>query len=1259
MTTARTLGDGRYVVIRRLGAGGMGVVYEALDNERQDRIALKSLPRVEPDALARFKNEFRHLADITHPNLASLYELFSDGDQWFFTMELVYGVDFHDYVRVGRFESSPLVAISSESSPTMERSSEGIDGSAKGAGDTFAAASPDAAKIAVSPERGVRLRPALRQLVEAVAALHAAGKLHCDIKPSNVLVTPEGRVVLLDFGLATDLVQAKGREQETGGGTARYMSPEQAEGGPLTPASDWYAVGTLLFEALTDRMPFRGPTPEVLRAKRERDGPAPSTLAAGVPDDLDQLCQDLLKRSPEARPRGDQILERVGGSAEAAFTPLLAESLVGRTGHLAQLRSALEAAERGSAVTVHVRGESGAGKSFLVQRFLASLEEDEQAVVLSGRCYEGESVPYKALDNVVDGLSNFLASVSDQEAALLMPRDIHALARVFPVLGRVPAVAGAPRRAGEVPDRLELRRRAFAAFRELLARIGDRRPLVLSIDDLHWGDADSAALLGDLLRPPDPPRLLLVAVYRSDNLETSPFLRSFLAARSESTLAHREIVVESLEFEDALALARDLLAHEGALDAALAERIATESRGVPYFVHELVRYLGGGDGRSRDVEAAATLTLDSVLSRRLATLGHGSRQLLETIAVSAVPLTQRDACEAAGLRSEPRRALATLRAGHLVKTTGPSDRDLVETYHDRIRELVTDALTQDARRACHLRLAVTLEASERADPEALGVHLEGAGELERAGRYYAAAGQRASEALAFDRAARLLRRSLELHPLEGAAGAMLRAKLGDALANAGRGLDAAREYDRARGGLGASEAFELQTKAAYQYCISGHLDEGRAALRDLLGRVGLRMPRTRRGTIALLLGNRLRLKLRGIHHLRRDAREVPEEVLRRTDVTWTASAGLSMFDTVAGTAFQARNVLDALESGEPLRVVRALAWEAVVGANSGPRALPRALGLLGAARALAGETQEPYALGMCRLAGGVVEFLMGNWQAACPLLDEAEEIFRSRCTGVTWETNTANSFNMWALVHRGEFAAMSRRSAILLKEANERGDRSASTTMESFMVAHSHLMNDDPAAARGAVDGALARFAVQGYQLQHINALWMRSYIDFYDGAGREALERIEREWAGVKQSFLLRSLVIRSFFRYIKARAALDAQPITPALGHATERAASQLDAEKVSWTAAFGLLLRAGLEMRRGNGEAAVERLAAAEAGLTAAGMAGFAASARRQRGELRGGSEGAALVEEADTWMRGQGIRNPAAMVRLHVPSRAPTP
>ena len=189
----------------------------------------------------------------------------------------------------------------------------------------------------------------------------------------------------------------------------------------------------------------------------------------------------------------------------------------------------------GAAATVCIHGPSGIGKTALVEQFLAQVSPGDQAVVLRGRCYQHESVPYEALDGIVDSLSLHLRALPPAQAAALVPPDAGALARAFPVMQQVKAVARAPRAAMEHADPSAQRRLAFSALRELLTRIAQRHPLVLHIDDLHWADADSMLVLDALLRPPDAPPLLLLACLRTEEIAAKPFLQAFLQGEGSSS----------------------------------------------------------------------------------------------------------------------------------------------------------------------------------------------------------------------------------------------------------------------------------------------------------------------------------------------------------------------------------------------------------------------------------------------------------------------------------------------------------------------------------------------------------------------------------------------------------------------------------------------------------------------------------------------------------------------------------------------------
>ena len=295
-------------------------------------------------SILRFKQEFRALQEVNHPNLVTLGELVSEGETWFFSMELIRGEDFVSWC-------SALPSITSQDEPTIP------------APITSARDRPGRPLYLGFDEK--RLRAALAQLATGLSALHDAHKIDRDIKPSNVLVDAKGRVVILDFGLIADVDQEREADATTDAelvGTPSYMAPEQAASKPMNAAADWYAVGVLLYEVLTGDVPFTGPPLEVLQRKQTEEPRRPSSLSPGIPPDLDYLCMQLLQFDPNARPTGRQVLRSLGVMPERASGVSLPAGFHPRV-DLRRARSRAGAAQQGvrelARGSMHDRPRSG------------------------------------------------------------------------------------------------------------------------------------------------------------------------------------------------------------------------------------------------------------------------------------------------------------------------------------------------------------------------------------------------------------------------------------------------------------------------------------------------------------------------------------------------------------------------------------------------------------------------------------------------------------------------------------------------------------------------------------------------------------------------------------------------------------------------------------------------------------------------------------------------------------------------------------
>ncbi|HET9929609.1 MAG TPA: protein kinase, partial [Polyangiaceae bacterium] len=678
------------------------------DRKHGLRLALKSLRRVTPSSVLQLKREFRALADVSHSNLVALHELFCEHDEWFFTMELVEGVPL-----TGPRGPLPLCERAGEVDALVRRFSE---------------------------------------LAQGISLLHAHGILHRDLKPGNVLLTSEGRVVILDFGLVRRLDDEPPLRHDSisFSGTLAYVAPEQVLSHQLTTACDWYSFGSMLYEALVGRQPFSGRA--ILRDKLNGPPALPGDFS-GRAKALAELCLGLLAPAPERRPSGDAVLEALGAPASIAprSGPVSGEretAIIGRDLEVAELTEAMCRTPETPTRVVLVGGASGTGKTTLVRRVLRDLSERPSTLLLSARCHPYETVPYNALDGLVDELARALSVRGVELGELVAPRDVAALFQLFPALKTAPGLLA---RGEPIDDPAELRRRGCSALRELLTKLGQHFELVLFIDDLHWGDADSGWLMREILLPPSAPELLFVGTFRDDERHTP--LVSTLLTEARLAQCRRAVSLTALSEESATRVIRGL----GDFDDEVTSVILKQANGNPFLLCELSR--GVSEIGAKDVPR---VSLANVLSQRLGQLSPRANELMQLVVLPGRAIPVEIALDALDFGSAELTDLASLRSAGLVRIRSAGATRRVEPYHDRIRETLSAELDERHKRALFARLVAALERRPNNDVELLADALQGAGQASRAATAAEKAADVAESALAFSRAADWYRTALRL-----------------------------------------------------------------------------------------------------------------------------------------------------------------------------------------------------------------------------------------------------------------------------------------------------------------------------------------------------------------------------------------------------------------------------------------------------------------------------------------------------------------
>lgn len=1291
----------RFELLTPLGAGAFGTVFAARDRVNGTTVALKRLHKHSADALYRFKKEFRALADLSHPNLVTLYELFQDGEEWFFSMELIDGEPLIEATRSqierdrNQYRARPDEPTRTNPSEPLSEHSQGdatmmgsqlialngsvansigglgsiaehtLLGSIRDSGDTLGqlpgAAEPAEGRPSTAslphevdgpmPDEQY-LRRTFAQLARGLVALHDRGMQHRDLKPSNVLVTTDGRVVILDFGVVYEThAQQFGEDAHSVVGTPLYMAPEQWSGDGTTAASDWYSFGIMLYEALTGVCPFLGKLLDLMQAKTELAAIAPHQLNPKIPEDLSNLCLQLLQAEPSGRPDRLEILDCLRadeepGAAHPLTEPIFEHPFVGRKRELATLLGAFANVRQGEAQAIHVLGESGIGKTALCEHFVKQIQND--TLLLRGRCYQQESLPYKALDAVVDALSRMLRHLPQAEAAALLPSHIHDLAKVFPVLGQLEVVSAARRRVFKIENVQELKRRAFSALRNLVGRLAAQQPLVIWIDDLQWGDSESAALLQALMRPPEPPPLLLLLSYRDDEFETSPFLRaqSELEADLNPTTRATRLMLQRLSTPECESLVTSRLDPWHFVDAETLQRLIRETRGNPLFIEELLQFsrASGASLRSFDPGRAGesrSLALAAMLQHRLRALPEACRSLLEVVAIAGQPIDSDAARAAASIDILEPSTIHRLRLDHLIRVLQLTDRQEIAPYNARVCETVVDAMEAETRAQVHLTLAQTLETRDSAPPRVLANHFHAAGLRDKASTYAALAGDRASAALAFEDAASLYQQAISWSAAETPQTRQLRRKQADALVNAGRCAHAAPVYLKLAHNAEPRQSHLLRRMAAEQYLTAGQGERGLDLLKQLLQACDLQFPESERRAWIQLVLTLTRLRVSGLRYTERPVGDIDPDDLLAIDLCYTASRSLMLLYPVHSSYFALRALVLGLQAGDPGRLVEGMACVAVLYAQLGRTNNS----LMATAQRLVQRLDTPFARGVLELWEGHLHFSRGHWQRAANTWQRAHDHL-TQCQGAASELQKVDMHILQAARLQGRFENLSRRADEAIARARETGNILTEVTAR-LLSSTARLAFGDVAGARTRIRDAMRRAPPNRYT--SFTELDCEIACDLYQGMAARALARIETSWVEIEASRMMESALFRVRMYALKLgcilQVAADSGKGRTNLLKQARREIKKLARESLPFARAHAALFAASVAEMRGKTQQALTLCEKACAHYDQAEMPHRLFCARRRHGQLLGGRAGNALIKDADTSLRNLSIANPA--------------
>ena len=823
-----------YEIKELIGRGGMGAVFKAVDTRLSRTVALKILTAMdlpEEEMRERFLREARAGALLNHPGIVTIYDVGEDQGQQYIAMEYVEGRTLRQLLQKHRPDPLEVIDI-------------------------------------------------VMATGQALSSAHASGIIHRDIKSDNIMVTKDGQVKVMDFGLAK--IQGASVLTKEGEimGTVAYMSPQQATGEAIDHRSDIFSLGVILYELLTGQRPFTGDQEIVVVFSLLNEEPmGVRELNREVPQELEQIVFKALRKEPQDRyQQMDQMVEDLGklrqammagGEATLAELELVAAEelaveeerefqaqLVGREEKLAALKELLHRATLGEGQTVFISGEAGIGKTRLVGE-LAKHAKTKKIRTLTGHClHKMSSYPYQPFVEIIQEYFQIKGVQGVQNLEVFLEKKAPELKAQLSVLKIFLNLEGHEK--ANVVNREEL----LQTINRLIERVAAERPLILFVDDLQWADEDTLSLFHFTSRWIRRAKVLLVGTYRPEDLSLPGDESSRLLPRVSQEMNReglvRQISLERLRGEHLVPMVGSLFA--GAeFGEDFYQVLFAETEGNPLFVLETLKLMRAEGMIYRDDdtfhlrESSQNLAIPSkvhdVIKRRLQRLNEEEREILELASVEGEVFDSATVAECLDLnRIQLLKKLQRLeREHHVIHTVERRYR----FDHARIQDLLYQEILPELRLEYHLLVGGHLRDHFSEDEQVIpriAHHLVEGGDLKGALPFLIKAGERAKRVFANAEAVGHFERALQISGQlsfkdereRTAYLAKVQENLGDIYALTGKHHQAVESLASALklDGLSGNVCSRLQRKTSGVLERQGKYDEALAALQRAQEAVG-------------------------------------------------------------------------------------------------------------------------------------------------------------------------------------------------------------------------------------------------------------------------------------------------------------------------------------------------------------------------------------------------------------------------------------